>query len=126
MKRTEPGVEYQWAIDKDYNAFWKQYKFLVANYWKYYCRLLDKYGLGSEYFDFTDFYYDSWLIIKNAVDAFKKENIPDKNKWFGYCLIGFYLRNWVNRELILKRLREVNVFMRKALNENIETYITEE
>lgn len=129
MKRTEPGVEYQWAIYKNYTSFWKQYRFLIANYWKYYCKLLEKYNLGNEYCDFNDFYYDSWLVIKNAVDAVKPENIPDKNKWWGYMQLSFYLRNWVNRDLIIKRLQEqsiVNVLTeRNILNEDTETDIPE-
>lgn len=122
-KQTEKGVEYNWAINKEYTLFWKQYKFMVANYWSYYVKLLSKYDLGNEYSDFDDFYYDSWIIIKNAIDSVKPENIPDKDKWFGYLQISFYLRNWVNRRLIIKRLRErsaVNVLKRK-LYENTQT-----
>lgn len=122
-KQTEKGVEYNWAINKEYTLFWKQYKFMVANYWSYYVKLLSKYDLGNEYSDFDDFYYDSWIIIKNAIDSVKPENIPDKDKWFGYLQISFYLRNWVNRRLIIKRLRErsvVNVLKRK-LYENAQT-----
>lgn len=127
-KRTEKGVEFQWAINKEYTLFWQQYKFLVANYWSYYVKLLDKYGLSNEYNDFNDFYMDSWLIIKKAIDAVKQGNIPDQNRWFGYMQIGFYLRNWVNRQLINKRIKErhgVNVLKRK-LNEIIKANPTEQ
>lgn len=123
-KRTEKGVEYDWAVQKNYTAFWKQYKFMVANYWSYYVKLLSKYDLGNEYCDFDDFYYDSWIIIKNAIDSVNPEKIPDKDKWFAYTQIGFYLRNWVNRRLIIKRLRErsaVNVLKRNILDENAQT-----
>ena len=90
---------------------------------------MEKYSLGNEYCDFNDFYYDSWLVIKNAVDAFKQENVKDPNKWWGYMQVSFYLRNWVNRDLIIKRLREksvVNVLLeRNILNEDTETDIPE-
>lgn len=124
-KQTEKGVEYNWAINKEYTLFWKQYKFMVANYWSYYVKLLSKYDLGNEYSDFDDFYYDSWIIIKNAIDSVKPENIPDKDKWFGYLQISFYLRNWVNRRLIIKRLRErsaVNVLKRKLYEDTQTEY----
>ena len=127
-KRTKPGVEYDWAINKEYTLFWQQYKFLVANYWSYYCKLLNKYDLGNEYCDFDDFYYDSWIIIKNSIDSVKPKNILDKDKWFGYMQISFYLRNWINRQLIIKRLRErsaVNVLERNILDEDAQTESTE-
>lgn len=127
-KRTEKGEEFNWAINKEYTLFWKQYKFMVANYYSYYCRLLDKYGLESEFAGFDDFYCSSWLIIKKAIDAVKPENIPDQNKWFAYMQIGFYLRNWVNRQLIIKRIKEraeVNV-LKRNIYEIVKTSFTEQ
>lgn len=118
-KRTEPGVEYQWATDKNYTAFWNQYKFLVVNYWSYYHHLLNKYNLDSDFADLNDFYCASWLIIKKAVDAIKPKNIPDKDKWWGYMQISFYLRNWVNRDLIIKRLKEKAVIFKEAKQVNV-------
>lgn len=129
MKRTEQGIEYQWVINKDYTAFWQQYKYLVARFYDHYCHLLNKYNLRNDFADLNDFYCASWLIVKKAIDALKPEKIPDKDKWWGYIQISFYLRNWVNRDLIIRRLKNrtiVNVLKKEyTLNENFETEITE-
>ena len=106
LKRTEQGVEYQWLLEKNYTAFWEQYKYLIARFYSYYCYLLNKYELNSEFDGFDDFYCSSWLIIKRAVDALKTEKIRDKNNWWAYVQISFYLRNYVNRQLINKRIKE--------------------
>lgn len=106
LKRTEPGIEYQWLLQKNYTAFWEQYKYLIARFYSYYCCLLNKYGLSSEFLGFEDFYCSSWLVVKKAVDALKIEKIRDKDRWWAYIQISFYLRNYVNRQLINKRIKE--------------------